>query len=416
VSSPGTLQVRALRLGVPGLPVRRPTQVRVLWPGGATSALPVRTGGLVALPRPVRARTIRLEVLSAAAPAGATAAQRRAVGVAELGGIRGLGRVNARRGGSFSAPCGIVRASVGASPLPMRVAGTMAAFDAGAPLRALACGSAVRVGAGTQRLVVAPGPFAVDQLRLSSPPPQPVAVSPFSGRVLNSGTPGRGSYDHVRVAVAQPSWLVLGEGYNRGWRATCNGRSLGAPTPIDGYANGWKVAPGCQQVSFTFSPNQLAGIGYLVSALAGILCGVLMALGSWRGRRRPRSVAVPEPADWDVERPEPVWSPVAAVLVGVAAGAVIGFVFGLIPGVLAVPSMALALWLRVGPRALTLVAAALLGVMVPILYLAHPGEEGGGNHFGYAMAHLAAHYVGVAALVALALALVLTLRAAWGRA
>jgi arabinofuranan 3-O-arabinosyltransferase len=416
VSSPRPLQVRSLRLGLPGLPVRRPTQVRLLWPGGVTPALPVRPGGFVLLPRPVRARTIRLEVLSAAAPPGATAPQQRAVGIAELGGIGGLGRVGTRRHGPFAAPCGTVRVSVGASTMALRAGGTMSAFDAGTPLYARSCGPPVPLAVGLQHLVVAPGPLAVDQLRLTSPAPAPVAVTPFSGRVLDSGTSGRGAYDHVRVAVAQPSWLVLGEGYNRGWRATCNGRSLGAPTPIDGYANGWLVAPGCRQVSFTFTPNRLAGIGYLVSALGGIVCVVLIAVGWWRARRRPSELGrAAEAADWNVDRPEPARSPVAALLVGVAAGVVTGFAFGVIPGVLAIPAVALVLGRRVGPRSLSLTAAGLLGVVVPVLYLAHPGNESGGNHFGYAAAHLAAHYVGVAAVVALAVALVLTLRAALGR-
>src|SRR5205823_2338723 len=108
VTSPRTLQVRALGLNAPRLPVRRPTQVRVLWPGGATPVLPVGAGGRVLLPRPVRARTIRLEVLRAAAPPEATAAQQRAVGIAQVSGIQGLGRVGTRRHGSFTAPCGTV--------------------------------------------------------------------------------------------------------------------------------------------------------------------------------------------------------------------------------------------------------------------------------------------------------------------
>jgi hypothetical protein len=413
VSSPRPLDVSSLRLGAPGVPVRRPTQVRVLWPGGATPVLPVRSGGLIRLPHPVRSRSLRLEVVRAVAPPGATPTQRRAVGIADLG---GLTRVGIRRRGRFVAPCGTVRVSVGKSPLAMRVTGTMSAFNAGTPLYARSCGVPLALGAGTQELVVAPGPFAVDALRLSSPAPAPVAVAPFSGRVLSSGTVGRGSYDHVRVAVAQSSWLVLGEGYNRGWRATCNGRALGVPTPIDGYANGWAVQPGCQQVSFTFAPNRLAGIGYLVSALGGILCAVLIAVGWWRRRRHPAAVArAVAPAEWDVDRPQPAWGPLAALLAGAAAGVLTGFVFGIVPGVLAVPAVALVLWLRIGPRALTLAATALLGVVVPVLYLVHPGDQSGGNHFGYAMAHLAAHYVGVAAVVALAMALGLTLRAALAR-
>ena len=54
------------------MPVRRPTRVRVLWPGGSTPPLAVSAGGQVTLPQPVRARTFRLEVLDAAAPPGAT--------------------------------------------------------------------------------------------------------------------------------------------------------------------------------------------------------------------------------------------------------------------------------------------------------------------------------------------------------
>ena len=49
--------------------------------------------------------------------------------------------------------------------------------------------------------------------------------------------------------------------------------------------------------------------------------------------------------------------------------------------------------------------AALLGIVVPVLYLVDPGNEQGGNHFGYAVGHLGAHYVAVVALGLLMLAL-----------
>jgi hypothetical protein len=137
----------------------------------------------------------------------------------------------------------------------------------------------------------------------------------------------------------------------------------------------------------------------------------LLAAGWWRRRRRGVAAAADEPPAWDVSRPEPAWGLLPALAAGVVAGALFGFLFGVIPGVAAVAAVAAVLWLGAGPRMLTLCAAALLGVVVPILYLIHPGDESGGNHFGYAMAHLGAHYVGVAAVLALALALVLTLRA-----
>ena len=83
-----------------------------------------------------------------------------------------------------------------------------------------------------------------------------------------------------------PSWLVLGESYDRGWQATCNGRSLGAPVPINGYANGWRIGRGCESVTFSFGPQKLADIAYIVSAVAGLACLVLLLIPTVVARRR----------------------------------------------------------------------------------------------------------------------------------
>jgi hypothetical protein len=310
--------------------------------------------------------------------------------------------------------------------MALRVAGSAAAFERGTPLPARSCGPPVALGAGTQQLAVAPGPFAVDQLRLSSPAPRPPAVALDTGRVLDSGTSGHGSYDHIRVDVSRPSWLVLGEGYDRGWSAWCNGHSLGAPSPIDGYANGWRVGAGCRQVRFAFSPNRIAKIGYVVSGLAGLVCVALLLLVTWRRRWRRGTLAEsaaggpapPPPTRSGGLEPlepleaEPRWPPARALLVALAAGVAFGFVFGVLAGVVSVPAIALVLWRGIGARTLTLAAGGLLAVVVPILYMAHTGGERGGNHFGYAMAHLAAHYVGVVALGLLMAALWRSLRTA----
>ena len=47
---------------------------------------------------------------------------------------------------------------------------------------------------------------------------------------------------------------------------------------------------------------------------------------------------------------------------------------------------------------MTLAAFALLAVVTPVVYLVHTGRAQGGNQYGYATAHLGAHYVGVAAI------------------
>jgi hypothetical protein len=418
-SSPRAMSVRTLSLGAPALPVRRPTAIRVLWPGGSTPPLSVSTSGLVALERTVRARRLRIEVLRAVAPTGATPADRRAVGISSIGGVAGLGRIAPPRSAVFATPCGSPLVAVDGALIGLRVTGSETAFESGAPMRAVSCGP-VSLAAGTQQLAVPSGPFAVDELQLSSPAPSPVAgASAGGGRVVDSGTAGRGSYDHVRVAVAGSSWLVLREGYNRGWQASCGSRSLGAPVPIDGYANGWRVGPGCTQVRFAFGPDRLAEIGYIVSGVAGLLCLVLLLVGVVRRRSAPVAGL---PAEL-VPAADARWSLGRVAAVAVVAGLVFAFVFGPWAGVVTIPVLGFVLWRGIGARALTLVAGVLLGIVVPIVYVVHPGDSSGGNHAAYASQHMLANWLGVAAIGLLVVALWRSLsgvrrpaRAARGRA
>ena len=84
--SPRSLTVSRLRLTPSRQPVRRPTRVRLSWPGGSTPALPVASDGSVVLPRPARARAFRLTILAARFPRGTTLRERatRAVGLASV--------------------------------------------------------------------------------------------------------------------------------------------------------------------------------------------------------------------------------------------------------------------------------------------------------------------------------------------
>ncbi len=405
--------VRVLRLLAPRQPVRRATRVRILWPGGATRPLRVSPAGVVRLLRPVQARAFRLEVLGAAARPGASAAERRAVGIAEVQGVAGLPRVSAPVTPRFAAPCGRVRVRLGAATISLRVTTLRSQFEQGAPLPAYSCSASVVLAAGAHRLVVEPGPFAVDELRLSSPAPRPSTAKPIpAGTVLDSGRSGRGSYTHVRVAVNGPSWLVLGESYNRGWRAWCDGRSLGPPVPIDGYANGWQIGPACHEVRFDFAPNELAAVGYLVSALSGLLCVLLLWSPLWLRCQR----AATGQADLESEasllprRGKRLGWPASRALVwALLAGASFAFVFGLRAGVVAAPAIGFALWRGIGARVPVWLAGMLLGIVVPVLYLAHSGGEAGGNHYSFAVEHMTAHWVGVGAIGLLMFALWRTL-------
>jgi hypothetical protein len=392
-TAPRPVALSTLRIAPARLAVRRPTVVRLRWASGSTPPLRVGANGAVTLPRPVRADSFRLEILKS------TPAPALAVGIGELAGP-GVPHARVARGGQVQAPCGAVSATVGTGKLSMRPAGSIAELDAGQPLRAVSCGGAVSLPAGQAELHAPAGVFAPYLLRLSSPVAH--AAAPAPGRVLDTGNEGLGSHKHVKVALTRPAVLVLGESYNRGWRASCDGRSLGTPFVVDGYANGWNAPAGCRNVSFTFGPNRALDVSYVISAVAALLMLALLIL------RRPGRAEPIAPGELPGDDAPRGWPLKHALAAGVIVGLVAGFVFALRAGVAAGPAVALLLWRGVGARRLTLAAGALLVLAVPLVYLIWPATDRGGYNNEYATDHLGAHWVMVAAFVLLALALART--------
>ena len=112
---------------------------------------------------------------------------------------------------------------------------------------------------------------------------------------------GRVSYKLRVDDATAPFWLVLGQSQNDGWKATVKGAgSLGSPTLIDGYANGWYVTPtgsGPIEITLSWTPQKVIWIAIGLSALALVGCLALLAV-EW-ARRRSRA----EPTD-DDDAPE----------------------------------------------------------------------------------------------------------------
>jgi hypothetical protein len=104
-----------------------------------------------------------------------------------------------------------------------------------------------------------------------------------------------------------------------------------------------------------------------------------------------------------------------AVVFAALGALAIAFAFALRAGVVAAPLLFLALWRGVPARALTLAAGALLVVGVPLAYLLSRWDDRGGYNTYYAVDHRAGHWVAVAAVCLLALALIRTLSRARGR-
>jgi hypothetical protein len=224
--------------------------------------------------------------------------------------------------------------------------------------------------------------------------------------VTDPGEMGRGSYDDVRVQVNEPSWLVLGESYNRGWQAECDGRDLGEPHVVDAFANGWRVSPGCHRASFSFGPQRAVDWGY---AIGGLACLVLLALMLLR-RPRPSEEASLDPLPIDDRQ----WRLPAgrALAAGVAAAVAFGFVFALRAGVVIGPVTALVLWRGISAKQMITIAGALLAIVVPAVYLIFPATDRGGYGPAYPVERLGAHWVTVGAVVLLILALAQSLSTA----
>ena len=399
--------IRTLRLERAPVRVRFPTRVRVVADGRPTAPLAVAADGTVALPAPLRARTVRIEILDAAFPRGTpgAAARRRAVGVGEVTGD-GVPHAAVVRRGRLRIGCAQGPAlRLGARTLRLRVAATAEQIDAGRPLRASLCGAAVALPAGPVTVRADAAPWRLDHVRLTSPAPAGAPVA-GGGRVIDPGRDGRGARDGVRVAVDGPSWLVLGESYDAGWRARCDGRSLGRPVALQGYANGWPVQRGCRNVSFAFAPNRALLLSDAISLAA---CLALLALLVLR-RPRPAVASLVALAD----APARGWPVRRALVAGVAATLVLGFIFALRAGAVLGPLTFLVLWRGISARTLALGAGVVLLVALPVLHLA-VGLPGEGYDTNYAVQRIAEHWLAVGAVCALGGALWRTLSAASAR-
>jgi arabinofuranan 3-O-arabinosyltransferase len=384
-----------------GRGVRVPVKLLLRSDRGAPTPLVATRRGEVLMPHPVRGRSFRLDVI-ATAPGRGGPHVKDAVGIGELRGS-GIPRAREPGRGRLAGRCGDFSLTVSGRRLRMRVDDDVAALEAGRPLRARPCGAALRLAAGRHELSARPGTLRPEILRLSSPSREATVPPRAAGQVLATGRQGRDSYDDVKVRLNEPAWLVLGQGYNRGWRAYCDGRSLRAPRVIDGFSNGWLAPADCRSVRFAFAPQGPIDWGYRLGALA---CLVLALVGLLQARRRRPASAPPRAfAPFDAADHPPRWPPARAARAGLAVGVVAGFVFAIRVGVLVAPGVALLLWRGVGARKLLLAASALLVAVVPLIYVIFLPKDRGGYNTAYAASVLAAHWAVATAFVLTALSL-----------
>ena len=147
--------------------------------------------------------------------------------------------------------------------------------------------------------------------------PERIASTVVMGRVLDAGTADTaGNREGIRLDLDAPARLVLAESFNRGRRATCDGRDLAPPELGAIYGTAWRVPAGCQTVAVTFAPNRAVRAGYAVSLVAVLILLLLVIRGGGGGPADPPPAVTTTP-----QRLSLTHAALAAVPAGLALGA-----------------------------------------------------------------------------------------------
>jgi len=257
---------------------------------------------------------------------------------------------------------------VGGEPVPVRIEGTVGDARAGRAVAFRSCDGPLPIAAGQTLLrTEARSDFDVDSLVLSSGAgggpgvdtlDTPLPAGPAGPRTTTE-RPGRNDH-RVEVTGAQaPYWVVLGQSYSDGWRATTSeGTDLGPPTLVNGFANGWRVDPAelgpDVTVDITWTPQRIVWVGIAISIIGVLICLWLILRTRPRGDRSGSVTAARlfDPRRADGPSPGLGGTAVLALGSGLLALAAVGPVAVAPVTVL----VALAAWLPWGPAVLRLAA------------------------------------------------------------
>lgn len=186
-------------------------------------------------------------------------------------------------------PCHTI-ATLDGQPLLMRPGfGTRLAGPDQEGTRWVAC-SPVTLGAGEHRI------RSVRQMQLDSltlhDTVTPAATAAVATPTLSASGRTTARTLTFTVAPGQPVAVRIGEGYDARWRATLDGRDLGAPVVLDGWSAGWLVdTPGAHTMQVRYGPQRAATIALIISTVTLLGCALLALLP--RIRRRPEPVRAP---------------------------------------------------------------------------------------------------------------------------
>ena len=268
---------------------------------------------------------------------------------------------------TFTSGCLRGLVDVDARPVPVSVSGSTAAALDQDEMTVAPCGAPVTLRSGTHVVTTAPGystGFNINTLELSAPgapsspaspatPVQPTAV------VSNVRWINPVSLSATVGAQKTPSWLVLNQSFNSGWRATLDGHDLGSPSLIDGGFTAWRLpaTTGAAALTIDWAPQHTVDIALIASALGMLAVLVILAFTVSRRRR----VRTHGPDLDDVPLLSLPWTSPGAPALLLAGGAVlVGMVIsGPAVALVTVPLLALAVW-RPRLRAVLVLAPVVL--------------------------------------------------------
>ena len=264
---------------------------------------------------------------------------------------------------TFEASCRDDLVVVDGAAVPVSFTADLDDILSGAAITAVPCDPTVELDSGIHRIEGRSGSgYDVDRVVVSSPAEVPaVAGVDVTDPVLVDST--RRSRTIEVPPCPEGCWVIVGEGFNEAWSASSDGVDLGAPTLVDGNANGWWLEPSdtSRVVVAEWTAQGPLDLAFLLTALSVLLA---VALVVW-DRRRESDAAI-EPVGARAH-----WAPsvgpgrgvlVAAGVTVLSAGLFIGWPWMVIASVSWAAAIALRRPHLVGWVGLLLVAA--VGVVV----------------------------------------------------